>query len=74
MTPAYADRLRATRRMALRLADAAPGPLADAAADAADTLAYMLDPTTPADMLPMLADLLEGHALQIQTELEKNTR
>ena len=71
MTPAHADRLRATRRMALRLADAAPGSLADAAADAAETLADMLDPTTPPDMLPVLADLLEGHALQIHDELEK---
>lgn len=71
MTPAHADRLRATRRMALRLADAAPGPLADAARDAADTLDHMLDPTTPPDMLPMLADLLEGHADQIHDELEK---
>ena len=71
MTPAYADRLRATRRMALRLADAAPGPLSDAAADAADTLADMLDPATSPDMLPVLADLLEGHALQIHDELEK---
>ena len=71
MTPAYADRLRATRRMALRLADAAPGSLADAARDAADTLADMLDPATSADMLPVLADLLEGHARQIHDELEK---
>ena len=71
MTPAHADRLRAARRMALRLADAAPGPLADAARDAAETLADMLDPATPADMLPVLADLLEGHALQIHDELEK---
>ena len=71
MTPAYADRLRATRRMALRLADAAPGPLADAARDAAETLADMLDPITPPDMLPVLADLLEGHARQIHDELEK---
>ena len=62
MIPAHADRLRATRRMALRLADAAPGPLSDAARDAAETLA---------DMLPMLADLLEGHAFQIHDELEK---
>ena len=69
MTP---DRLRAVRDMALRLATVAPpGPLADAARHAADTLADMLDPTTPADMLPVLADLLEGHALQIHDELEK---
>ena len=68
MTP---DRLRAVRDMSLRLATAAPpGPLADAARHTADTLADMLDPTTPADMLPVLADLLEGHAYDIESALE----
>lgn len=64
-------RLTAAHRMALRLAAAAPpGPLADAAADAADTLADMLDPTTRPDCLPVLAALLAGHADDIESALK----